>query len=194
MNYHAFSNEGFLLQETLRVARLLAVGMAETEIMGRILEDELFEVQWLASRKTLAQAVLARFKGLAPDFAVYLVEANSDLQRLLVLLLLARRHRLLAELMQELQQHLKLGRFITHGAIKTFFTEARENDLVLAAWTEATYQKSASNILKSLRDSHILLAQATSYEICRPLLSLHDQAMIQANFGSWGLRTLWQTD
>ncbi len=192
MEYRAFSNQGFLFQETLRVARRLAQGSTREALQKMILEENLLEVRSLQSRKTLAAALLERLRDVPSVFVVHLLSASPDAQRAFVLLLIARRHRLLAETLAELSRWQAIGSKVTAASFRSFFVRARLEDARLSAWSDATFQKSVGNIFKYLREARLLEAQSADWLVRLPLLSNVDRCAICVTFGAWGLRALLQ--
>lgn len=187
MTYKAFTNQGFCFQETIRVAKLLNSGVSVAEIAQLVLEQNLFELRSVASRKTLANAVLARFEDIAiPDLSNVSLEA----QRLMVLLLIARQHRLLSELMLELSDQMRVAPEINQAVLQRFLSDARERDVTLLGWSDQTFKKSCSNIIKYLLGSRLLVARADAYQISRPMLTSSERRTIRELFGAWGLRML----
>jgi Putative inner membrane protein (DUF1819) len=192
MEYRAFSNQGFLFQETVRVARLFVQGHNADQVRRLALEEDLFELRSLQSRKTMVNAVLERFDGLSCETVSQLVAASPDTQRALVLLLIAKRHRLLAETLLELNRWSVTVSSVTLAAFRGFFQRSRADDLTLSGWSDETFQKSVGNVLKYLREARLIVPLAADLEIRAPLLSDADRGVIREAFGAWGLRALLQ--
>ena len=189
MTYKAFSNQGFLFQETLRATKLLLAGSAVPEVQRRALEENLFEVRAVQSRKTMASAVLQRLADLPLE---HVVTASLELQRLMVLLMIARQHRLLAETLLELGSWTRLSRVVGQTSLQRFWSEKREADVTLSGWSGETFQKTCSNILKYLTESRLLVKTGSDWHVIVPVLSDAESNAIRAMFGTWGLRMLLQ--
>jgi hypothetical protein len=192
MEYRAFSNQGFLFQETLRVARRLARGDSEAMVKRQILEENLLELRSLQSRKTVSAALLERLRGIKPAFVTHLLHASSDSQRVMVLLLIAQKHRLLAETLLELQRWHGVSQRVSASSLRVFFVRLRLEDSTLEGWSEATFEKSVSNIVKYLREARILAPLERDWALQAPLLSSADRCAICGAFGPWGLRAVLQ--
>ena len=129
MTYKAFSNQGFLLQETLRAAKLLEAGVTASELQHRVLEENLFEVRSVQSRKTMISAVLQRLADLPLQ---HFIAVPLEVQRLMALLMIARQHRLLAETLLELGVWVRLSAVANSGgSVRPSAVAAR---CIRAAW------------------------------------------------------------
>jgi hypothetical protein len=192
MEYQALTNQGFLFQETLRVARLVSRGSSRAALLHAMLEENLLELRSRQTRKTVAAALLERLRDLPAGFVTQLLSTTPDAQRALVLLLIARRHRLLAETLAELHRGQAIGSTVTASSLRGFFVRARLEDARLSAWSDATFQKSVGNIVKFLREARLIEARGQDWTLRAPLLSDTDRCAICATFGVWGLRALLQ--
>jgi hypothetical protein len=187
MIYKAFSNQGFLFRETQIVIQLLAAGVLPKEIVRQIVDDDLFDLRAVASRKTISLAVLQRLEGLDLKCVIGL---RLEVQRLMVLLLIARQHRLLAETINQLWWLAKVADTISIGGMERFFLVARDSDLTLQQWSDATFRKSVSNVLKYLTEARLIVKVNKDFLVVRPVLLPVEREAIQITFGAWGLRML----
>lgn len=195
MEYRAYSNQGFLFQETLRVARLLADGCSAEAVKRAVIEDDLLALRSVQSRKTIAAALLERWRGIAPSFVAHVLSAAPDAQRALVLLLIARGHRLLSETLLELGRWHSVGAGVTAAALRGFFARCRAAEATLDGWSEATFQKSVVNIVAYLGAARLLgTGPNGDWVICVPLLSPTDRCAVCGAMGAWGLRALLQAE
>lgn len=194
MDYRAFSNQGFLFQETLGVARLLAQGCSAEAIRRQIIENDLLGLRSVKSRQTVAAALLERLRGVAPSFVTHLLSVPPDTQRALVLVLIARGHRLLAETLLEVQRWQSVQSTVTVASWRGFFERVRLEEEVLGAWSDATFRKSVANIGKYLKEARLVVPVRAGWELRTPLLSQADRRAICVAFGPWGLRVLSQAE
>ena len=93
--YVAYTNQGFLLQETSQLATLLLDGEDRARIQEMVLTDNLLQLRAEASRKTTHRAVMARLEGVPEALLELLVSGSVDSRRLANFYLILLKHRLL---------------------------------------------------------------------------------------------------
>jgi hypothetical protein len=193
MEYKAQTNHVFPLTETVAVARLLVQGSSKADIRRQVLEEDLFELRSRSSREGALQAVLRRLDQLPYEYLELLAQGNSDTKRLTLLFLVLREHRLLRELIAEvLVEKLKgLDPTLTATDLKAFFDTKREQEAILAQWSDSTFQKATSNTVLVLVRSGLLQplqAEDTkgSYEIrAVPSPAALRQQLISDGYGKY---------
>ena len=169
--YKAFTNQGFLLRESLIAAKYLERGVSPTELSDLILTEDIFMLRSLQSRKTLSQAVLGRLAG-QPDILLQLfISGGTDTQRLCNFYFILLKHRLLREFVREvLAEHLSRLLYRFGASTVTHFFERKLLEPAIASWSETTINKSRVNILATCQDAGLVKASGNVFEITPPLV------------------------
>lgn len=156
--YVARTNHAFVLAETVTVAELMYRGVTQEDIRQQVLVKDLFQLRSQASRERALQTILKRL-GQVPDAYIQLIATgNPDVRRFTILFLILREHRLLCEFIAEVLLD-KIQGFdyaIAPADLRTFFEGKREQSLTVAAWSESTYKKVASNTVLILTNAGLL--------------------------------------
>lgn len=189
--YAAFSNQGFLLNEVVRLAHQLSRGLYMPEVRRQAIDDNWFQLRSINSRKTITNAVLQRLEGISPAALHWLVEGDRSTQRLVNLYLILRKHLLLQEFLQELVAE-KIACFsyqLGQSEVRLYFQAKREQVPQLSAWSEATFAKSCRNILTMLKEASLLERKNSSYLIHPPVLPPEPTAWLRDEGMGWLLLT-----
>lgn len=156
--YVARTNYAFILNETVKVAQLIEQGATLAEIQRLVMEEDLFQLRSLISRRRALNTVLKRLHKVDTAYIRLLATANADTRRLTNLFLILRSDRLLRELLDEVLRD-KLKRFdytLKPVDLRTFFAQKREQNPTLAKWSDSTFQKTASNTVLTLVNAGLL--------------------------------------
>lgn len=156
--YAARTNNAFVLTETLRVAELMYLGATHEDIRQRVLVEDLFQMRSQVSRERAMQTILKRLHQVPEAYIKLIATGNPDTRRLTILFLILREHRLLRELIIEVLLD-KLKGFdyvLTLADLRTFFEGKRNQNSTVAAWSNSTYKKSASNTVLVLVNAGLL--------------------------------------
>ncbi|NDJ24447.1 DUF1819 family protein [Nostoc sp. B(2019)] len=156
--YAARTNHAFVLTETLRVAELMYQGATQEDIRQRVLIEDLFQLRSQVSRERALQTVLKRLQQVPEDYIQLIATGNPDTRRFTILFLILREHRLLRELIAEvLLDKIKGFDYVVNTAdLRTFFEGKRDQNSTVAAWSDSTYKKAASNTLLVLVNAGLL--------------------------------------
>jgi hypothetical protein len=167
--YAAHTNHAFVLTETVTVAELIHQGATHEDIRQQVLVEDLFQLRSLASRERALRTVLKRLKQVPEAYIQLIATGNADIRRFTILFLILREHRLLRELIDEvlLDKIKGFDYVVTPADLRTFFERKREQSLTVAAWSESTYKKVASNTVLVLVNAGLLqpTSPRRSYEI-----------------------------
>lgn len=156
--YAARTNHAFVLTETTTVAQLMHLGATQEDIRQRVLEENLFGLRSQVSRARALQTILKRL-GQGREVYVQLIATGSpDIRRLTILFFILREHRLLRELIAEvlLDKIKGFDYVVTPADLRTFFEQKRYGSSTVAAWSESTYKKVASNTVLVLVNAGLL--------------------------------------
>ncbi|ODG99409.1 hypothetical protein A4S05_37900 [Nostoc sp. KVJ20] len=156
--YAARTNHAFVLTETLRVAELMYQGATQEDIRQRVLVEDLFQLRSQVSRERALQTVLKRLEQVAEEYIQLIATGNPDTRRFTILFLILREHRLLRELIAEvlLDKIKGFDYVVTTADLRTFFEGKRDQNSTVAAWSDSTYKKAASNTLLVLVNAGLL--------------------------------------
>ena len=187
--YAARTSHAFVLTETVMVAKLMYEGATPEDIRHRVLVEDLFQLRSYVSRKRALQTILKRLQ--VPEVYVQLIASgNPDTRQFSILFLILREHRLLRELIAEvlLDKIQGFDYVVTSTDLRTFFERKRDQSPTVAAWSNSTYKKVASNTVLVLVNAGLL--QLTSlkgkYQIrAVPLPSALRQQLIADGLGHY---------
>ncbi|WP_193913763.1 DUF1819 family protein [Desmonostoc muscorum] len=156
--YAARTNHAFVLTETLRVAELMYQGATQEDIRQRVLVEDLFQLRSQVSRERALQTVLKRLLQVPEEYIQLIATSNPDTRRFTILFLILREHRLLRELIAEvlLDKIKGFDYVVTTADLRTFFEGKRDQNSTVAAWSDSTYKKAASNTLLVLVNAGLL--------------------------------------
>ena len=169
LSYAAKTNYRFVLNETVAIAELIYRGASPQEIRRKVIDEDLFQLRTVASRKRLLSNILRRLQEVDRAYIKLLVTGNTDTRRLTVLFLILREDRLLRELIGEVLLD-KLKRFIhtiEPTDLQTFFETKRSQSPTILTWSESTYQKVTSSCVLTLVSAGLLqpIEPRGTYEI-----------------------------
>ena len=156
--YAARTSHPFVLIETVTVAELMYKGATQEEIRQQVLIEDLFQLRSQVSRERALQAVLKRLQQVPFAYIQLIATGNFDTRRLMILFLILREHRLLRELISEvlLDKIKGFDPVVTPADLRTFFEGKREQSSIVAAWSDSTYKKVASNTVLVLVKAGLL--------------------------------------
>ncbi|MBE9003077.1 DUF1819 family protein [Nostoc sp. LEGE 12447] len=156
--YAARTNHAFVLTETLRVAELMYQGATQEDIRQRVLVEDLFQLRSQVSRERALQTILKRLQQVPEEYIQLIATGNPDTRRFTILFLILREHRLLRELIAEvlLDKIKGFDYVVTTADLRTFFEGKRDQNSTVAAWSDSTYKKAASNTLLVLVNAGLL--------------------------------------
>lgn len=188
--YAARTNNAFVLTETVTVAELMHQGATLDDIRNQVLEKDLFQLRSHASRERALQTILKRLHQVPQVYVELIATGNTDIRRYTILFLILREHRLLRELIAEvLLDKIKAFDYVVTAAdLRIFFEAKREQNEKVAAWSDSTYKKVASNTIKVLVSGGLLqpISIRGNYEIrAVPVPSVLRQQLNADGFGHY---------
>ena len=156
--YAARTSYAFVLTETATVAQLIHQGATQEEIWQQVLMEDLFGLRSQVSRARALQTILKRLGGATEAYVELIATGNPDIRRLTILFLILQENRLLREFIAEvlLDKIKGFDRVVTGADLRTFFETKRDSCSAVAAWSESTYKKVASNTLLVLVNAGLL--------------------------------------
>lgn len=156
--YTARTNNAFVLTETITVAELMYQGATQEDIRQRVLVEDLFQLRSQVSRERALQTVLKRLQQVPEKYIQLIATGNPDTRRFTILFMILRENRLLRELIAEvlLDKIKGFDYVVTTADLRTFFEGKRDQNITVAAWSDSTYKKAASNTLLVLVNAGLL--------------------------------------
>ncbi|AFY89305.1 MULTISPECIES: DUF1819 family protein [Chroococcidiopsis] len=156
--YAARTSHAFVLTETATVAQLIHQGVTQEQIRTQVLVEDLFGLRSQVSRARALQTILKRLGQTTEAYIQFIATGNPDIRRLTILFLILREDRLLREFIAEvlLDKIKGCDRLVTPADLRTFFETKRDSCSAVAAWSESTYKKVASNTLLVLVNAGLL--------------------------------------
>lgn len=148
----------FLFNETVAVARLLAEERDEQEISHTVVEDNLFQVESVHSRRFTLGVIMSRLKRSPDELLEFLAYGEQNLARLANLYLMLREYRLLREISAELlaDKLLLFDETLSRPELERFLEHKREQSDVIAGWSEKTFEKVRRNAARVFVDAGLL--------------------------------------
>ncbi len=140
----------FLFNETVIVAEFLLDGIDKQEIARRVVEENLFQVQSVHSRRFTFGVVMRRLKHAPSELLRFLAHGEPKLARLASLYLMLREFRLLREISAELlaDKLLLFDETLSQGEVERFLEHKRDHSDVIAGWSEKTFEKVRRNAMR----------------------------------------------
>ncbi len=179
----AVTNQPFLFQETLTVARDLQQGKTWQDIKTRIEVDNVLNYPAKATRKNVFQGISARLKTADMRLITLLLDSPLASAKLVNFFLCLRHFRLLRELMAEavLPQIQRGNRELTAFEVNEFFAHKRMTQDTLHRWQDSTFERVKSNTLRLATDAEVLTGPPQGpWQIQRPLMPLELSQLLRA--------------
>lgn len=185
----SLTREQFLLREIRIVAALRLQGLSDTQIIQRVLDENLFQYPSKTNLRRIANVCLARLNALSagtPDVATLLtvvlaegMPAPASQANLYAMMLV---YPLVRSFMTEcVGERMARGNFhLTRTDLNAFFTALQLQDEAAAAWTESTTKRIKSTLWNLLVQAGYL-PKRTSETLQRPLLDPTVKDAIVAN-------------
>ncbi len=148
----------FLFNETVVVARLLMEGRDEQEISREVVEDGLFQMGSIHSRRFTLGVVMRRLRRSPHELLEFLAYGEQNLARLANLYLMLREFRLVREVSAELlaDKLLLFDETLSRPELERFLEHKREQSDVIAGWSETTFEKVRRNVARVFVDAGLL--------------------------------------
>ncbi len=188
--YAARTNNAFVLTETVTVAELMHQGATPDDIRRQVLTEDLFQLRSLVSRERALQTIFKRLNQVPSAYIQLIATGNTDIRRYTTFFLILREHRLLRELIIEvLIDKIKAFDYVVTAVdLRSFFEFKRSQSPTVAAWSDSTYKKAASNTVQILVNAGLLqsVSQRGNYEIrALPIPSALRQQLIADGLGNY---------
>jgi len=153
----------FLCSELKTVAYLKHMGLSDTQIKDKVIEENLFNYKTRKSILKRLGAVLSRIKALDEPLIEMLYSLSSETGKLITLYSILKTDRLFFEFMKEvIYEKYRLNQFeLSSLEVGSFFHIKAEQSDIVAKWREVTMRKLAQVYLKILIQAGLLKKNRT---------------------------------
>ena len=149
----------FLFYEMRTTAKLIQEGMADKEIIGRIVEENLFQYPTEKSIRQMAKACVSRLRGMDDKALIEAVASqSSDTAKQICLYAMMKQYRLVWDFMiTVIGEKYRLQDFsFGQMDINVFFMRLQEQDDYVAGWSENTLKKLRQILIRILSENDYL--------------------------------------
>lgn len=156
--YTALTNAQFLLAETTLTAQALEAGTTWAELRQAAQQSRLYGPGKANSQQTILNAIKSRMKGIGSDEIHLLAGGRLEDRQLLNLALVTRQKPILLDFLSEVlvMKWQRLERLVTEADSRAFLLHKAEQEPDVAAWTDATLQKTRGNLTRFLEDAGVV--------------------------------------
>lgn len=150
--YRTITREQFLFHEMRIVAKLLLEEKSDSEIIGEVVTNNLFQYPTEKSLNNITKVCLARFHQTESKELIDIVaNGSSDAAKQACLFLMMNYYRIVWEFMIGVigEKYRTQDLSFTKMDLNSFFTRLQEQNEVVASWSDATINK-CKQILKKI--------------------------------------------
>lgn len=165
------TREQFLFYEMRTTAKLLNDGYSESDVVEKIISDNLFQYPTEKTIKKVARACVSRLKSMQDDSLITAIATQpSEVAKQICLYAMMKHNRLVWDFMITVvgekfkQQNLSFSKL----DLNVFFMRLQEQDDNVATWTEATLTKIKQVLVKVLVENEYL--DSTKADHLNPVL------------------------
>lgn len=159
------TREQFLFYEMRTIARLMAEGLSEKEIIERIVKDNLFQYPTEKSIQKMARTCMVRLKSLEDaNLIVVIASQPAEIAKQVCLYAMMKRYRLIWDFMITVIGEKYRISDDSFGKIdlNSFFLRLEEQDDLVASWSDSTISKLKQVLTRMLvENEYIDSARAT---------------------------------
>lgn len=147
------TREQFLFYEMRVVAKLMVQGLSRDEIRAKVKEENLFQYPTEKMILSITGSCIKRIDTLESDSLVYqLAEGDIELAKFINLYAMMRYNAIVWDFMVDVigEKYRTLNRNITKAEISTFLLNLKEQNEVIANWSDGTMGKIRQVLFKLL--------------------------------------------
>ena len=155
----SITREHFLFYEMRTTARMMADSYKDDEIVGKIVEENLFQYPTEKTIKQTARACIRRLHALNDDNLVSaIVRHDAITAKQICLYAMMKQYRLIWDFMTTVigAKYRQQDYTFSRRDINVFFMQLQEQDDVVASWSESTIKKIASVIMRILIENEYI--------------------------------------
>ena len=149
----------FLFYEMRTTAKLIQEGLDDTDIINRIVAENLFQYPTEKSIRQMAKACVERLKGMGDETLIEAVASqSSDTAKQICLYAMMKQYRLVWDFMiTVIGEKYRLQDFsFGQMDVNVFFMRLQEQDDYVAGWSESTVKKIRQILIRVLAENEYL--------------------------------------
>lgn len=153
------TREQFLFYEMRTTAKLMREGLSDSEVIDRIVEENLFQYPTEKSIRQMAKACVARLKGMGDDDLVEAVASQpSETAKQICMYAMMKQYRLVWDFMiTVIGEKYRMQNFsFSQMDVNVFFMQLQEQDDYVAGWSESTMKKIRQILIRVLAENEYL--------------------------------------
>lgn len=158
--YRSFiTREPFLFYEMRTTAKLMYEGLADDDVLNRIVSENLFQYPTEKSIRRMARACVMRLRNMGDETLIAAIaQQPQDVSKQVCLYAMMKQHRLIYDFMLTViaekyrQQDFAFGKI----DLNIFFFRLQEQDDAVAAWSDTTVTKLKQILMRILIENEYL--------------------------------------
>lgn len=165
------TREQFLFYEMRITASLISEGLTDSEVVERIVDDNLFQYPTEKSVRRIAKGCIERLQALQDDDLIRaIVGQSSDTARQICLYAMMKQYRLIWDFMITVIGEKYRVQDFSFGQMdaNVFFLRLQEQDELVAGWSETTIKKIRQVLIRVLVENEYL--NSTKADRLNPVL------------------------
>lgn len=153
------TREQFLFYEVRNTARLMADGLSDTEVIDRVIAENLFQYPTEKSVRQMARSCIRRLRAMGDDTLITAIATQpSDVAKQICLYAMMKQYRLVWDFMVTVvgEKYRLLDTSFGKVDLNTFFLRLQEQDNWVATWTDTTITKLKQVLNRTLVETEYL--------------------------------------
>lgn len=153
------TREQFLFYEVRNTARLMADGLSDTEVIDRIIAENLFQYPTEKSVRQMARSCIRRLRAMGDDTLITAIATQpSDVAKQICLYAMMKQYRLVWDFMVTVvgEKYRLLDTSFGKVDLNTFFLRLQEQDNWVATWSDTTITKLKQVLNRTLVETEYL--------------------------------------
>ena len=153
------TREQFLFYEVRNTARLMADGLSDTEVVDRIIAENLFQYPTEKSVRQMAQSCIRRLRAMGDASLIAAIATQpADIAKQICLYAMMKQYRLVWDFMVTVvgEKYRLLDSSFGKVDLNTFFLRLQEQDNWVATWSDTTITKLKQVLNRTLVETEYL--------------------------------------
>ena len=184
MKYSAgIVSSSFWLYESKTTAEYLLENISKKELIELSLNENIYQVDSERRAKRMAGNLFNRLNDFPQELLRYLVTADSNTSKLIVLIGIIKNDRLFFEFMHEVfREHIILGNYtIKDSDLDIFFMNKSNQSEIIENWSESTIKRLKSIYKLFLIEAGLLEKEDADYKIILPFIDYRLRELLTQN-------------
>lgn len=158
--YRSFiTREPFLFYEMRTTAKLMCEGLADDDVLNRIISENLFQYPTEKSIRRMARACIMRLRKMGDETLIAAIaQQPQDVSKQVCLYAMMKQHRLIYDFMLTVigEKYRQQDFFFGKIDLNIFFLRLQEQDDAVAAWSDTTITKLKQILMRILVENEYL--------------------------------------